>query len=168
MGDGVKAPSIRARLSDVRVVEGQPLRLECRIDGSQPLEVTWFKDGAKVQPSDRIKLEQDEDGNARLIIPSCILDDDGLYRIVVTNSAGSAHDKCTATVKKAPKKEEAPQLSEGYDSGKAPKVVVPLESIRVPEKQAFKLRCKFSGAAPLSIQWFKGKVNFENHATKFV
>ncbi|NJR25646.1 MAG: hypothetical protein HC786_27655, partial [Richelia sp. CSU_2_1] len=36
-----KAPEIRARLSDVRVTEGQPLRLECRIDGSHPLSVVW-------------------------------------------------------------------------------------------------------------------------------
>jgi hypothetical protein len=38
-----KAPTISARLSDVRVTEGQPLRLECRIDGSHPLEIVWFK-----------------------------------------------------------------------------------------------------------------------------
>lgn len=80
------------------------------------------------------------------------------FRIVVTNSVGSCHDKCTATVKKAPKQaEETPQINGTYDAGKAPKVVIPLESIRVPEKQAFKLRCKFSGAMPLQIQWFKGE-----------
>jgi hypothetical protein len=59
-------------------------------------------------------------------------------------------------VKKAPKQaEEILKLNGDYDAGKAPQVVIPLESIRVPEKQAFKLRCKFSGATPLKIEWFK-------------
>jgi hypothetical protein len=108
-------------------------------------------------------LEQDENGNARLIIPSCTLDDDGLYRIVASNSVGSAHDKCTATVKKAPKQaEEAPQINGVFDAGKAPRVVIPLESIRVPEGQGFKLRCKFEGAKPMSIQWYKGIFDFSN------
>uniref|UniRef100_A0A1I7S955 Muscle M-line assembly protein unc-89 n=1 Tax=Bursaphelenchus xylophilus TaxID=6326 RepID=A0A1I7S955_BURXY len=152
----VRPPHISAKLSDVRVNEGQPLNLECRIDSDVPPEVTWYKDGAKVVPSDRVRLELTPEGYARLIIPSATLDDDGMYRIVATNEAGTAHDKCTATVKKSSRPADTtPGLDDGYETGKAPKVVIPLETIRVNEKQGFTLRCKFSGAPKLAIKWFK-------------
>lgn len=152
----IKPPHISAKLSDVRVNEGKPLKLECRIDSDVTPDVVWYKDGEKVVPSDRIQLELTPDGYARLIIPVSTLDDDGMYRIIATNEAGTAHDKCTATVKKSTRPaEDLSQADTDYDSGKAPKVVIPLETIRVNEKEGFTLRCKFSGAPKLAIKWFK-------------
>jgi len=149
------APKITARLTDVRVTEGQPLKLYCKIEGDPLPEITWFKDGEKVVPSDRVKLEQDPDGSARLIIPACTLDDDGVYRIIATNPHGSANDKCTATVKKAPAAGGDGKPDAGFDSSKAPRVMIPLENVRVPEKEPFKLSCKFAGESKLKITWFK-------------
>lgn len=70
-------PRLALKLSDVRVMEGQPLRLECKVEGNPLPELVWYKDGEKIIPSERIQLEQDPDGKARLIIPKCTLDDDG-------------------------------------------------------------------------------------------
>lgn len=72
-----KAPRFAVKLADVRVTEGEPLKLECRVEANPLPEMTWYKDGAKVVPSDRIQLEQLPDGTARLIIPKSTLDDDG-------------------------------------------------------------------------------------------
>jgi myosin-light-chain kinase len=150
------APRITARLQDVRVQEGQPLKLYCKIEGDPLPEITWFKDGEKVAPSDRLVLEQDPDGSARLIIPSCTLNDDGIYRVIATNPHGSANDKCTATVRKAPLAAGTGGPDTDFDANKTPRVLVPLENVRVPEKERFKLTCRFGPPEPkLTIKWFK-------------
>lgn len=73
-------PKIAIKLSDVRVYEGQPLKLQCKIYGEPLPEIIWYKDGEKVVPSDRLQLERDSDGNNYLIIPKCTLDDDGQFK----------------------------------------------------------------------------------------
>uniref|UniRef100_A0AC34QCS9 Ig-like domain-containing protein n=1 Tax=Panagrolaimus sp. JU765 TaxID=591449 RepID=A0AC34QCS9_9BILA len=42
-----------------------------------------------------------------------------------------------------------------FDSSKAPRCVVPLDNVRIPETQPFKLRCKFVGEPKPTIKWFK-------------
>lgn len=87
------------------------------------------------------------------------MDDDGLYRVIATNPAGSAVDKCTATVKRGPKEYDggrgaSPAASlDRFDSSKAPRCLVPLENVRVPEKQSFRLKCKFVGDPKPRIAW---------------
>lgn len=89
--------------------------------GDPKPELVWYKDGEQIRPSDRLQLEHHDDGNAYLIIPKCTLNDDGndndnaigkfkqsslgIYRVIATNPHGSAYDKCTAYVKKAPTEE---------------------------------------------------------------
>ncbi|CAD6189828.1 unnamed protein product [Caenorhabditis auriculariae] len=157
--DQGKPPRFAIKLGDARATEGQPLKLECKVDASPLPEMTWYKDGAIVQPSERIQISLSPDGVATLLIPSCVYDDDGIYRVIATNPSGSAQDKGNATVKKLPKgdaKARSPSAGgDGFDANKAPKLVQPLESVRIPEKQAFTLRCKFSGDPKPTIKWFK-------------
>ena len=75
-----------------------------------------------------------------------------MYRLIATNPHGTAYDKCNAYVRKAPVDTERVE-PEGL--GKAPKVIIPLENVRVPEKEEFVLRCKFSGEPRPTIKWFK-------------
>lgn len=72
---------------------------------------------------------------------------------MATNPHGSAYDKCNAYVKKAPTDEGRP-ADTGFDANKAPKLLMPLENVRVPEKEEFVLRCKFSGDPKPAIKWF--------------
>lgn len=148
-------PCITIKLTDVRVYEGQPLKLECKIDGDPLPEITWYKDGEKVVPSDNLKLERRSDGTAYLFIPKCKLDDEGMYRVIATNPYGTAYDKCTAIVKKAKLDIDQQLTLDSFDGKRAPKVLTPLENIRVPEKEPFTLLCKFSGEPKLAIKWFK-------------
>uniref|UniRef100_A0A1I7TK31 Ig-like domain-containing protein n=1 Tax=Caenorhabditis tropicalis TaxID=1561998 RepID=A0A1I7TK31_9PELO len=161
LGSGVvtasQPPRFTLKMGDVRTTEGQPLKLECKIDASPLPEMTWYKDGAIVTPSDRIQISLSPDGIATLLIPSCVYDDDGIYRVIATNPSGTAQDKGTATVKKLPRDSGARRSAERdvFDANKAPKLVEPLENIRIPEKQGFRLRCKFSGDPKPTIKWFK-------------
>ncbi|CAI2304070.1 unnamed protein product [Caenorhabditis sp. 36 PRJEB53466] len=151
-------PRFTLKMGDVRTTEGQPLKLECKVDASPLPEMTWYKDGAIVTPSDRIQISLSPDGVATLLIPSCVYDDDGIYRVIATNPSGTAQDKGTATVKKLPRDSGARRSAERgdvFDANKSPKLIEPLENVRIPEKQGFRLRCKFSGEPKLSIKWFK-------------
>lgn len=42
-------------------------------------DLVWYKDGERIVPSDRIRMELDGDGSARLIISPCNVDDEGKY-----------------------------------------------------------------------------------------
>ncbi|CAI5439881.1 unnamed protein product [Caenorhabditis angaria] len=155
-------PRFTLKMGDVRTTEGQPLKLECKVDTSGGLpEMTWYKDGAVVKPSERIQISLSSDGTATLLIPSCVYDDDGIYRVIATNPSGTAQDKGTATVKKLARDGSRRSADRGlptsgdFDVNKAPKLIEGLENVRVPEKQGFKLRCKFSGEPKPSIKWFK-------------
>ncbi|VDL77330.1 unnamed protein product [Nippostrongylus brasiliensis] len=203
-------PRFTIKLGDARAVEGQPLRFECKVEGSPLPELTWHKDGAQIHPSDRVQISMEPDGTARLVIPQCCMDDEvyrilmttrnsignshlcflpGIYRVIATNPSGSAHDKGNAVVKKAPRDFDRRSADrDQFDANKVPKVVEPLENVKVitvaahvlkrqvrrqkagtrpeekfveifgfqiPEKQGFRLRCKFSGEPKLAIKWFK-------------
>ena len=96
----VAPPIFAVPFGDLRVVGGTPLKLECRVNGEPLPELTWFKDGEKVEPSDRIQIEAFPDGTARLFIPSSTLDDDGIYRCVAKNPSGTANIKASIAVKR--------------------------------------------------------------------
>ncbi|VDM52411.1 unnamed protein product, partial [Angiostrongylus costaricensis] len=149
-------PRFTIHLGDARAVEGQPLQLECKVVGSPLPELTWHKDGAQIQPSDRVRMSMGPDGVAKLVIPQCCMDDEGIYRVIATNPSGTAHDKGTATVKKTPRDSDRRSADKDhFDANKLPKLIEPLENVKVPEKEGFKLRCKFSGEPKLAIKWFK-------------
>lgn len=77
-----------------------------------------------------------------------------MYRVIATNPNGSAYDKCTATVKKV-KSDVSQVVANDINGKKAPKVLIPFDSIKIPEKESFTLTCKFSGEPKLVIKWFK-------------
>lgn len=86
-------------LRDVRAVEGNPIVLECKINGEPLPDVKWYKDGELLLPSDRVKIETYPDGTARLYIDKCHPGDEGIYRILAENPSGTANMKANVTVK---------------------------------------------------------------------
>jgi hypothetical protein len=154
---GAAPPKFTIALGDVRATEGQPLKLECKVEASPLPEFVWYKDGERIKPSDRLRLEVDPDGMARLVIPKCTMDDDGIYRVIATNPVGSAHDKANATVKRAPGAVMAALTPERdlFDSNRAPRLIIPLETCRVSEGSRIAMRCKFSGDPKPTLKWFK-------------
>ncbi|KHN78733.1 Muscle M-line assembly protein unc-89 [Toxocara canis] len=155
-GPSVMPPRFTISLGDARAVEGQPLRMECKVEGVPLPELVWYKDGEKITPSERVRMELDGDGSARIIISPCRVDDEGIYRVIATSSSGSAHDKGTAYVKKLPAGvDKTGAQRKPFDAYRAPKVIIPLESVKVPETGRLVLSCRFSGDPRPSIKWFK-------------
>lgn len=56
---GGKAPEFSENLSDVTVLDGQRLRLQCRLSGPADVSITWTLDGKVVKPSKFIILAKE-------------------------------------------------------------------------------------------------------------
>uniref|UniRef100_A0A0N5CB57 Muscle M-line assembly protein unc-89 n=1 Tax=Strongyloides papillosus TaxID=174720 RepID=A0A0N5CB57_STREA len=158
--DKAQPPRIVLNIGDTRANEGSPLKLICKIEASPLPEVVWYRNGEKVIPNDDYQISLNDDGTATLYIPKCTMDDDGIYRVIASNIHGTAQSKGNAIVKKmlgtlnglpgSPYRSPSPS----YDTGKAPKVITPLDNIKITDRQSFKLKCKFSGER-IQIKWFK-------------
>lgn len=59
-----------------------------------------YKDGEKVVPNDRIRIEPLHDGTCRLWIEKATLEDDGMYRCVAKNPFGAASSKAAVNVRR--------------------------------------------------------------------
>lgn len=63
-------------------------RLDCKISGSLPMRVSWFKDGKEIAASDRYQIAFVE-GTASLEISRVDMNDAGNFTCRATNSVGS-------------------------------------------------------------------------------
>lgn len=80
------------------VKQGAPLRLECRVRGSAPLRVTWYKQDTAVSEEGHCRTSF-VDSVAVLELLSTSFDDEGVYTCDVHNDAGSVSCSTTLAVK---------------------------------------------------------------------
>lgn len=77
---------------------GLPLRLECKVTGTPPLKISWFKNDNMVTESNNMMMAFDG-SMAVLEILRTSSDDDGVYTCEVQNDAGTKSCSTTLTVK---------------------------------------------------------------------
>lgn len=80
------------------VKRGEPLRLECRVTGTGPIKVTWYKQDTKLMDSGNCSTSF-VDSVATLELHSAGFDDDGVYTCEAHSDAGSVSSSATVTVK---------------------------------------------------------------------
>lgn len=80
------------------VKHGAPLRLECKVSGTAPLKVTWYKQDTKVLDEGNYRTSF-VDSVAVLELLSTSFDDDGVYTCEAQNDAGSVSCSTTLAVK---------------------------------------------------------------------
>lgn len=95
--DRTIAPSFSKSLRDVDSVVNVFCRLECKVSGSLPMKIAWFKNGEEMSP-DKHKISFVE-GTASLEISRLDMNDAGIYICRATNSAGTKDTKGTLSVK---------------------------------------------------------------------
>lgn len=83
------------------VKQGESLRLECKVNGTAPLRVTWYKQDTKVTDGGNYRTSF-VDSVAVLELLSASFDDDGVYTCEAQNDAGSVSCSTTLTVKGQP------------------------------------------------------------------
>ncbi|XP_050589406.1 obscurin-like isoform X4 [Bombus affinis] len=86
-------------MRDVYVEEGQPLNLSVSFTGNPVPEVSWSKNGAPLQPSDRLTVTCDGK-KTELEMNPCESGDAGVYECRISNPLGEDSTKSTANIRK--------------------------------------------------------------------
>ncbi|XP_052391802.1 palladin isoform X2 [Carassius gibelio] len=110
----VKAPpTFTKMLQDAQASEGQVVVLECRVRGSLPLCVQWFREGQEIQDSPDFRILQKKPRSAAepeeictLVIAEAFPEDGGLFCCTAANQYGSVNSTAQLTV--TPVVEELP------------------------------------------------------------
>ncbi|XP_074530400.1 palladin [Halichoeres trimaculatus] len=99
-GNGV-APSFVKCLHDVSTVKGQLVVLECRLRGTPPLQVMWYREDEQILDSDDFRILRKKASSASvpeelctLVITEAFPEDSGLFKCVVINPFGTV--SCSA------------------------------------------------------------------------
>lgn len=87
-------PEVVCALTSVTVLDGEPARLECSVDGNPKPNIAWFRDATLIQPSPDFMQFYDVDNLCTLVIKEVFPEDTGRYTVVAKNALGTA--TCTA------------------------------------------------------------------------
>ncbi|XP_034740043.1 palladin isoform X2 [Etheostoma cragini] len=99
-GNGV-APTFVKGLHDVSTVHGQLVVLECRLRGTPPLQVMWYREDEQVLDSEDFRILRKKASSTSvpeelctLVITEAFPEDSGLFKCVALNSFGTV--SCSA------------------------------------------------------------------------
>lgn len=72
--------------------------MECKVSGSQPITMSWFKEGKDITTGAKYKIQQQE-STAILKIADLETSDAGVFTCRATNPAGHSETSGTVSVK---------------------------------------------------------------------
>ncbi|XP_041912251.1 palladin isoform X3 [Alosa sapidissima] len=105
--DGLLAapPVFTKVLQDAQASEGQVVVLECRVRGSPPLKVQWYRLGEEIQDSPDFRILQKKPRSAAepeeictLVIAEAFPEDGGLFCCTASNQYGSVNSTANLTI----------------------------------------------------------------------
>ncbi|GIY55923.1 hypothetical protein CDAR_566731 [Caerostris darwini] len=126
-----EAPMFLKKIGDNEVMEGMTAKFTACITGSPTPEVTWFKDGQPLEPSNRHKMELESTGILRLIVREVEEGDYGDYSVTLANPLGSATCSAKICPDSLDPKYLIPMGDQFVDFGKFKKTGIP---VPLPEK----------------------------------
>uniref|UniRef100_A0A667XK56 Palladin n=2 Tax=Myripristis murdjan TaxID=586833 RepID=A0A667XK56_9TELE len=98
-------PTFTKLLQDTQASEGQVVVLECRVRGSPPLQVQWYRQGEEIQDSPDFRILQKKPRSAAepeeictLVIAEAFPEDGGLFCCTANNLYGSVSSMAQLTV----------------------------------------------------------------------
>ncbi|KAK7500459.1 hypothetical protein BaRGS_00008366, partial [Batillaria attramentaria] len=106
-----EGPKITQKLNPQVVNDGDAVDFVAKVTGTEPLDISWVKDGKPITPSDIHKITYDK-GTCRLYIPEVFPEDAGNYTMTVKNQWGNASSMASLQVKepKDEPKQDAKQM----------------------------------------------------------
>lgn len=93
------APTFTTGLKHLTIGDGERLTLQCQVAGDPEPQVTWYKDGKKLESNDFVDLKY-KYGLATLKIEECYPEDAGEYKCIAKNYVNQAETQCTLKVKR--------------------------------------------------------------------
>lgn len=136
-----KAPTVIEKLTDRTIREGQAVAFRCKISGKPTPEVQWKKGDKVIKPSKYFQMVRDGEV-CTLKISEAFPEDEGVYKCVATNPAG------TVTVQ-ANLKVLAPETQE------VPPTLTPMRDVVVPEGSPAQFKTTVGGKPKPTIQWLR-------------
>lgn len=94
-------PTFTKSLKRVDGNVGSDVVMDCKVSGSQPMMITWFKDDQETQSGTKFQPEFKE-SSATLRIVRLEKNDSGVYKCRATNTAGFKENSGTLYVKGRP------------------------------------------------------------------
>uniref|UniRef100_A0A4W3JR25 Palladin, cytoskeletal associated protein n=1 Tax=Callorhinchus milii TaxID=7868 RepID=A0A4W3JR25_CALMI len=129
-------PMFEKKLKHVKLFEGMPITIACKVTGEPMPKVYWFKDGKQISKrSEHYKIHREGDGTCSLSTEAATLDDDGNYTIMLANPLGRT--SCTARL----------MVQTVSQRGRSPRSPLGQSNVRRPRS-----RSRDSGEEPESIQ----------------
>lgn len=92
------SPRFVNKLKPVQVMDGEPLRLVCRVIGHPTPKVQWLHKKQPLSETRGISILQDSEGVCELQIPETFPEDAGVYTCRATNKLGKALTKADVIV----------------------------------------------------------------------
>ncbi|NXC95091.1 TITIN protein, partial [Certhia familiaris] len=135
--DRTLPPFFTKPLKNIDSVISASCRLDCKISGSLPMTVSWFKQDTEITSSAKYTVHFAE-GSASLEIKHLDANDAGVYICRATNSAGSKESSSTLFIKEPPSFTVEPESQD----------VLPASTVH--------FKGMFKGTTPLTVKWFKG------------
>ncbi|XP_047617402.1 myopalladin isoform X1 [Phacochoerus africanus] len=127
---------------DMVAHEGRLCRLDCKVSGLPPPELTWLLNGQPVLPDASHKMLVRETGVHSLLIDPLTQHDAGTYTCVATNKTGQNSFSLELTVV-------------AKEVKKAPVILEKLQNSGVPEGHPVRLECRVIGMPPPVFYWKK-------------
>ncbi|XP_028917263.1 myopalladin isoform X2 [Ornithorhynchus anatinus] len=127
---------------DMVAHEGRLCRLDCKVSGLPPPELTWLLNGQPVLPDTTHKMLIRETGVHSLLIDPLTQNDAGTYTCMATNKTGQNSFSLELTVV-------------AKEVKKAPVFLEKLQNCGIPEGHPVRLECRVVGMPPPVFFWKK-------------
>ncbi|XP_034037731.1 myotilin [Thalassophryne amazonica] len=125
----LRPPTFYKRMLNSRALEGDTVRLECKVDASPPPQLYWKKDKEmlRIDPN-RMSLYQDGSGRQCLLIEPVMKSDAGWYTLSAINEAGMS--TCNARLDVGTR--TTPAVKTAPPGSKALKLLSPTQTLERP------------------------------------